>query len=103
MEEGDKKIRRENTVDVLVDAVLCEYEDCTNEEISYMGVEAITLEKDANNSNSENNIDVVSTEDKNKAISENVEALRTKYGSKYAISDNMVPVQTEDKVEDTRS
>ena len=59
-----------------------------------MDLEALTLEKDIEKSNCENNIDVVSTEDTKKASSENVEAMHTEYVSKYASIENMVPVQT---------
>ena len=40
----------------------------------------------------------MSTEYKNKAISKNMEALRTKDDSKYAISENVVDVTTEEEL-----
>ena len=45
----------------------------------------------------------MSTEDAKKASSEKVEALHTEDNSKYAIGENMVPVRTEEDVEDTSS
>ena len=45
-------------------------------------MESLPLEEDPEKSNSENNIDAVSTEDVNKESSENLEALRTEDESK---------------------
>ena len=55
-----------------------------------MDVKALPLEEDAKKSNSNNNIDLVSTEDINNARSENLEALRTEDDIKYASSENTV-------------
>ena len=46
-----------------------------------------------------NNIDAVSTEDAKKASSENMEAMCTEDDTKYEISDNIMPVTTEEEAE----
>ena len=79
LEEGDKKVIIETTVESLVEEFLCKYEEVCNNTSSYMDVEALTLEEEAKNSNSYKNIDAVSTQYANKAISENVEALHNEY------------------------
>ena len=61
------------------------------------------MEEHSENSNSENTIDAVSTEDANKEISEKLEALHTEDDSKYAISENMAHVKFEEVVKDTSS
>ena len=60
-----------------------------------MDVQELTLEEDNQKQNSENNIDSVSTEDAKKAISENVETIRTEDDSKYTRIENMLPVKIE--------
>ena len=55
-----------------------------------MDVEALPLEEDAEKSNSNKNIDAVSTEYLKNARSETLEALRTEDDTKYAGSENMV-------------
>ena len=88
--EGDKKLSREKTVEELVEALLCEYGEGTRKESSEMDVEALPLEKDADKSNSNKNIDAVSTEEVKNARSENLEALHTEDDTKYARSENML-------------
>ena len=53
-----------------MEALLCEYEESTKKARSDMDVEALTLEEDFNMSNSNKNIDEVSTEDIKNARSE---------------------------------
>ena len=97
--ESDKKVSRENTAEEIVETLLCEYEEGTNKASSEMDVEALPLEEDADKSNSNKNIDAVSTEEVKNARSETLEALHTEYDTKYARSDNMV----QDDVEDATS
>ena len=52
-------------------------------------------EEDSKKSNSYKNAYAVSTEESKKAISENMEALRTEDGAKDSRSDNKMPVLTE--------
>ena len=59
-----------------------------------MGVEALTLDEDAEEPNSENDIDAVPNQDTKKASSENVEAPCNEYDFKYTIIENIVPVRT---------
>ena len=79
-----------------MEALLCEYEDATKKASSEMDVEALPLEQDVNKSNSNKNIDAVSTEDVNNARSETVEALSTEDDTNYASSENMVQEDVEE-------
>ena len=63
MGEGDKKVSRVKTAEEIVEALLCEYGEGTKKASSDMDVEELTLEKDADKSNSKKNIDSVSTEE----------------------------------------
>ena len=96
--QGDKKVRREKTVEELVEALLCEYEKVTKKASIDMDVQALTLEEDTKKSNSNNNIDAVSTQDVNNARSETLEALCTEDDTKYARSDNMVQEDVEEAI-----
>ena len=82
-----------------MEALLCEYGEGTKKASSDMDVEELTLEKDADKSNSKNNIDSVSTEEVKNARSETLEALHTEDDTKNARSENMV----QDDVEDASS
>ena len=55
-----------------------------------MDLGALPLEEDAEKSNSNKNIDTVSTQNVNNARIETLEALRTEDDTKYAGSENMV-------------
>ena len=61
-----------------------------------MDVEALSLEEDAKKSNSNKNIDALSTEDVNNARSENFKALRTEDETKYTRSENMMQEDVEE-------
>ena len=67
-------------------ALLCEYEEGTKKASSEMDVEALPLEEDHDKSNSNKNIDALSTEDVKNSGIETLEALRTEYDTKYARS-----------------
>ena len=73
-----------------MEALVYEYEEVTKKASNEIYVEALPLEEDDKKSNSNNNIDAVSTEDVNNARSETLEALCTEDDTKYARSDNMV-------------
>ena len=53
-------------------------------------------EEDAKNENSDNNVDAVSIEDEKKEDREILKALHTEDDAKYASSENMLPIPTED-------
>ena len=95
MGEGNKKVSIEKTVEELVEALLCEYGEGTRKESSEMDVVALPLEEDAEKSNSNKNIDAVSTDYLKNARSEALEALRTEDDTKYARIDNMVQEEVE--------
>ena len=88
--EGEKKVSRDKTVEELVEALLCEYKEGTKKASNDMYVEAIHLEEDSNNSNSNKNIEAVSNEDVKNARSQSLEALLTEDNTKYVISDSML-------------
>ena len=79
-----------------MEALLCEYEESTKKARSDMDVEALTLEEDFNMSNSNKNIDEVSTEDINNARSETLESLSTEDVTKYARIDHIEQEDVED-------
>ena len=103
LEEGRKKVSIQNTVEAIVEAVLCKYEQGYKKESSDVNVQTITLEDDAYKANSDKNICAVPTEYAKKSNSENVEALHTEYESKYAISESMLPIPTEEDIKETIS
>ena len=53
LEEDNNKLSRENTVDAIVEAVLCKYEEGAKKASSQVYVEALSLEEDAEKPNSE--------------------------------------------------
>ena len=69
-----------------MEALVYEYEEVTKKASNEIYVEALPLEEDDKKSNSNNNIDAVSTEDVNNARSETLEALRTEDDTNYARS-----------------
>ena len=73
-----------------MEALLCEYEQVTNKASNEKDVEAIRLEQEDKNSNSNKNIDAVSTEDANNVSSETLQALHTKDDTKYTRSEIMM-------------
>ena len=68
-----------------------------------MDVEKLPLEDGVNKANSKNNIYAVSTEDTKKESSENMEEMRTEYDAKYTINEKLVPVPTEEDIEESRN
>ena len=89
LKECNKKVSTEKNIEEIVEEVLYEYGDSANKASSEMDVEALTLEEDYEKTTIKNNIDAVSTEDTNKARSEEVEALHTEDNSNYVSSDSM--------------
>ena len=75
-----------------MEAVICKNEGGSKKKTSEMDVEALPLEEDSEKSNSETNIDGVSTDYTKKESSENMESLCSEDDYKYSSTDNMVPI-----------